>query len=124
MTNTIASNSKYRFGMDWLNGVLPIQDVHELFNILGTFSSKLRFERWEEVPTGKYNYKRRFCLDGKASIQLMYNPISDEEYFQACHNLENLPGYNNNSYVFFSISGDGIRYLNSIGGSQTALNKL
>lgn len=118
----------YKFGMDWLNGVLPVYDVAELFNTLALFSSKLRFERWELVNSGKYNYSRRYCLDGNASIQLMYNPVSDEEAFTACVKEESPEASNirthNNPYVFFSISGDGIRYLHSLGGEQTALNKL
>lgn len=118
------TDNKYRFGLDWLNGVLPIQDVDDLFKELNKFSSKLRFERWELTNSGKYNYSRRYCLDGKASIQLMYNPVSAEEEFTASQPDETKPGYHNNSGVFFSISGDGIRYLHSIGGEQTALNKL
>lgn len=118
----------YKFGMDWLNGVLPVYDVEELFNTLAFFSSKLRFERWELVNSGKYNYSRRYCLDGKASIQLMYNPVSDVEAFTACVKDESPEASyirtHNNPYVFFSISGDGIRYLHSLGGEQSALNKL
>lgn len=118
----------YKFGMDWLNGVLPVYDVSEVFNTLAVFSSKLRFDRWELVNSGKYNYSRRYCLDGKASIQLMYNPVSDEEAFTACVKEDSPESSNirthNNPYVFFSISGDGIRYLHSLGGEQSALNKL
>lgn len=107
----------YKFGMDWLNGVLPVSDVHSVFEMLNVFSSKLRFERWQLTNSGKYNYSRRYCLDGKATIQLMYNPVSSEECFTA--DMEH-----NNSGVFFSISGDGIRYLHSLGGDVSALNKL
>lgn len=134
----------YKFGMDWLNGVLPLTDVMAVFEQLEVFSSKLRFDRWELVNSGKYNYKKRFCLDGKSSIQLMFNPVSDEEGFTACfgNNLSDVKdpdlvryisslsplqiesAHNNNGWIFFSISGDGIRYLHSLGGDQTALNKL
>lgn len=120
----------YKFGMDWLNGVLPVTDVWEVFSTLEKFSSKLRFERWELVNSGKYNYSRRFCLDGKATIQLMYNPVSEEEAFTACcavpkdKNDKPIHKTHNNPYVFFSISGDGIRYLHSLGGDVSALNKL
>lgn len=107
----------YKFGLDWLNGVLPVSDVWEVFQELEKFSSKLRFDRWELVNKGMYNYNRRFMLDGKATIQLMYNPVSDEELFTADMN-------HNNSGVFFSISGDGIRYLHSLGGDISALNRL
>ena len=121
-------NNLYKFGMDWLNGVLPVYDVSEVFNTLAAFSSKLRFDRWELVNSGKYNYARRYCLDGKASIQFMYNPVSDEEAFTACVKDDSPEASNirthNNPYVFFSISGDGIRYLHSLGGEQSALNKL
>lgn len=107
----------YKFGMDWLNGVLPVEDVVEVFKMLEMFSGKLRFDRWQLTNSGKYNYRRRFCLDGNMSIQLMYNPVSDEELFTADKN-------HNNSGVFFSISGDGIRYLHTLGGEVSALNKL
>lgn len=107
----------YKFGMDWLNGVLPVSDVMSVFEMLEKFSSKLRFDRWTLLNSGRYNYARRYCLDGKMTIQLMYNPVSDEEGFTADMN-------HNNSGIFFSISGDGIRYLHSLGGDVSALNKL
>ncbi len=107
----------YKFGMDWLNGVLPVADVWSVFEMLEKFSSKLRFDRWTLLNSGRYNYSRRYCLDGKMTIQLMYNPVSDEEGFTADMN-------HNNSGIFFSISGDGIRYLHSLGGDVSALNKL
>ena len=133
MDNKIEFDSSlYKFGMDWLNGVLPVTDVADVFAMLEKFSSKLRFDRWELTNSGKYNYSRRYCLDGKAFIQLMYNPVSEEEAFTAClpepKDDEKIDDVylqtHNNPYVFFSISGDGIRYLHSIGGEQTALNKL
>lgn len=123
----------YKFGMDWLNGVLPVTDVYGVFELLGKFSSKLRFERWQLTNSGKYNYRRRYCLDGNATIQLMYNPVSDEEAFTACEPdewIEGMPkgekkaGTHHNPYIFFSISGDGIRYLHSLSGDVSALNKL
>lgn len=107
----------YKFGMDWLNGVLPVSDVMSVFEMLEKFSSKLRFDRWTLLNSGRYNYARRYALDGKMTIQLMYNPVSDEEGFTADMN-------HNNSGIFFSISGDGIRYLHSLGGDVSALNKL
>lgn len=107
----------YKFGMDWLNGVLPVSDVQSVFDLLGVFSSKLRFERWTLLNSGRYNYARRYALDGKMTIQLMYNPVSEEQGFTADMN-------HNNSGIFFSISGDGIRYLHSLGGDVSALNKL
>lgn len=107
----------YKFGMDWLNGVLPVSDVHSVFEMLEKFSSKLRFDRWTLLNSGRYNYARRYALDGKMTIQLMYNPISEEQGFTADMN-------HNNSGIFFSISGDGIRYLHSLGGDVSALNKL
>ncbi len=107
----------YKFGMDWLNGVLPVSDVMSVFEMLEKFSSKLRFDRWTPLNSGRYNYARRYALDGKMTIQLMYNPVSDEEGFTADMN-------HNNSGIFFSISGDGIRYLHSLGGDVSALNKL
>lgn len=107
----------YKFGMDWLNGVLPVSDVMSVFEMLEKFSSKLRFDRWTLLNSGRYNYARRYALDGKMTIQLMYNPVSDEESFTVDMN-------HNNSGIFFSISGDGIRYLHSLGGDVSALNKL
>ena len=107
----------YKFGMDWLNGVLPVSDVMSVFEMLEKFSSKLRFDRWTLLNSGRYNYARRYALDGKMTIQLMYNPVSDEQGFTADMN-------HNNSGIFFSISGDGIRYLHSLGGEVSALNKL
>jgi len=113
----------YKFGMDWLNGVLPLTEVDEVFDALASFSSKLRKERWQLASTGKYNYKARYMLDNKPFIQLMFNP--------AYYTSDDLPGSfamspdeSNNPHIFFSISGDGIRYLSSIGGDFTALNKL
>ena len=122
----------YKFGLDWLNGVLPVEDVSAVFDMLEVFSSKLRFNRWQLTNSGKYNYSRRYCLDGEASIQLMYNPVSEEELMTACKPVEYVSlteyikaaGTSNNPYVFFSISGDGIRKLHAMGGEVSALNKL
>ncbi len=113
----------YKFGMDWLNGVLPLTEVDEVFDMLESFSSKLKKDRWKLMSKGKYNYQVRYCLDDKGFIQLMYNT----DYYDADGNpgLTALnPDESNNPYIFFSISGDGIRYLASIGGEMTALNKL
>lgn len=107
----------YKFGMDWLNGVLPVSDVQSVFDLLGMFSSKLRQDRWVLLNSGRYNYARRYCLDGNMSMQLMYNPVSEGNYMTA-------DMQHNNSGIFFSISGDGIRYLHSLGGDVSALNKL
>ena len=113
----------YKFGMDWLNGVLPLTEVDEVFDALESFSSKLKKSRWQLATTGKYNYKVRYMLDNKPFIQLMYNTG-----FYDAYGLPGLVALNpdecNNPYIFFSISGDGIRYLASIGGEMTALNKL
>lgn len=107
----------YKFGMDWLNGVLPVSDVQSVFDLLGMFSSKLKQERWQLLNSGRYNYARRYCLDGNMTMQLMYNPVSEGNVMFADMN-------HNNSGIFFSISGDGIRYLHSLGGDVSALNKL
>lgn len=120
----------YKFGMDWLNGVLPVSDVLSVFDMLEKFSSKLRFDRWTLLNSGRYNYARRYALDGKMTIQLMYNPVSEEHPFCACcgedWDLSNydIISFHNNPGIFFSISGDGIRYLHSLGGDVSALNKL
>lgn len=107
----------YKFGMDWLNGVLPYENVGLFFNTLSSFSSKLRFDRWNPCSTGMYNYNTRWQLDGQAFFQIAWN-ISDVETPFLCDMNHN------NSGIFISISGDGIRYLSSIGGEQTALCKL
>ena len=121
----------YKFGIDWINGVLPLQDVDEVFDVLGSFSSKLSKERWHLASTGKYNYKTRYILNNKPFIQLMYNPFFQLESDSEGNIVRNDssfyasgPDDSNNPYIFFSISGDGIRYLASIGGEMTALNKL
>lgn len=120
----------YKFGLDWLNGVLPVSDVKAVFDMLEQFSSKLRLDRWTLLNSGRYNYARRYCLDGKMTIQLMYNPVSEEHPFCACcgedWDLSNydIISFHNNPGIFFSISGDGIRYLHSLGGDVSALNKL
>lgn len=116
----------YRFGIDWINGVLPVDDVDEVFDMLASFSSKLRKERWQLASTGKYNYKCRYMLDNKPFIQLMYNPFDDFSAEGDPCPIACTPDNSscNNPYVFFTISGDGIRYLSSIGGNMNALNKL
>lgn len=120
----------YKFGMDWLNGVLPVSDVWSVFEMLEKFSSKLRFDRWTLLNSGRYNYARRYALDGEMAIQLMYNPVSENYPFFACcgedWDLTNIDiiSYHNNPGIFFSISGDGIRKLHHMGGDVSALNKL
>ena len=113
----------YKFGMDWLNGVLPTEDVAEVWSTLESFSSKLKKSRWHLASTGKYNYKTRYMLDNKPFIQLLFNPIGFEADGTPLDYTLN-ENDSNNPYIFFSISGDGIRYLASIGGDMTALNKL
>lgn len=119
-------DKNYRFGIDWINGVLPVQDVDEVFSVLESFSSKLRKSRWQLASTGKYNYKVRYMLDNKPFIQLMYNPDAEPDLDGNPYPMACIPETSNcnNPYVFFTISGDGIRYLSSIGGDMTALNKL
>lgn len=109
----------YKFGMDWLNGVLPVTDVMSFFEMLEMFSSKLRFDRWKNIDRGLYNYKEHYILDGKHTIKIAYNKVSDEERFTALDENNS-----HNPYIFISISGDGIRYLHSLGGDVSALNKL
>lgn len=105
-----------KFGVDWLNGVLPCSDALEVFKALETFSSKLRLDRWSLQASGMYNYKTRFMLDGKPFVQLAFNPVVEGSF--------EVSSTTNNPGIFFSISGDGLRYLSSLGGEQTALNKL
>ena len=112
----------YHFGMDWLNGVLPVSDVGEVFRTLAQFSSKLAYNRWSLECYGKYNYAFRYCLDGQSSVQLMFNPMKEHADDRRCL-IADMDC--NNSGVFFSISGDGIRKLASMGQSgNSALNKL
>lgn len=112
----------YHFGMDWLNGVLPMSDVKQFFTDLEQFSSKLRFCRWQLESSGKYNYSRRFCHEGQASIQIMFNP--PEIYWDDLRCLVADMDCNN-SGIFISISGDGLRKLASMGQpGNSALNKL
>lgn len=119
--NYVFNQENYKFGMDWLNGVLPLCDVFEVFQEFAKFSSKLRFERWVLMPSGKYNYSRCYALDGQSSFLLAYIPVSDEEAFSACSSEQS-----NNPYIFISISGDGIRKLSAMGSDSdnSALHKL
>lgn len=116
------SDCKYYFGIDWLNGVLPMSDVKQFFSDIEQFSNKLRFCRWQLESSGKYNYARRYCLEGQATFQVMFNPLPlyFDDYRCLVADMDC-----NNSGIFLSISGDGLRKLASMGQpGNSALNKL
>lgn len=112
----------HKFGVDWINGTLPLSDVNEVFKTLENIDSRLKKDRWVLASTGKYNYETRYMLDGEPAIQFMYNPLYDSS-----DNPLPVADMNNaqqNNGIFFTISGTGIRFLSLLGGEFSALHKL
>lgn len=100
------------FNLDWLNGVLELDDAQEFFDFLGSINAELGMKNWFLAASGKYNYNTRFCFQGKNSIQAMWN-CSEAP-------ITRINNEHNNSGLFLTLSGDGIRQLNE----YCALQKL
>lgn len=101
-------DNNYRFGVDWINGILPLSDVRAFFQFLQKLSPKLAPDMWVRQSQGKYNYANRYCLGADQTVQFMYNSPNND--FGV---LEKMPGGCNYG-IFITISGDGIRKLSSI----------
>ncbi len=99
------------FNIDWLNGVLHTSDAMGLFEFLESLDPVLSLEHWIKQPTGKFNYKTRFCYNGTAQIQICWNSLYDYDENESMWIVNQ---EHHNPDIFFTISGDGIRFLNSI----------
>lgn len=110
-----------KFTLDWLQGVLPFDDVRVLFKALGEIDNRLCPENW--TPFGSFrNYRTRFICQGRASVSIAYNddmlqdPYNDSLWYKQPNNNENISliaeNHPYNPGIFVSISGDGLRWLN------------
>lgn len=122
----------FAFGIDWLHGTLPFNDVTVLFNALGSIDSRLGPDYWK--PLGSFrNYNTRFICQGKPSLTIAYNqdflidPYSDKWYYSKnpTENPISLVAEDHpfNPGIFISFSGDGLRYINYLKGSLEKIIK-
>ena len=110
------------FSFDWLNGTLPgFCDVRYFFDCLEKIHADLKYEEWFSRERGIYNYSQSFGLQGSSRFIVAFNPDYDNSALavEFSDNFNTFPlravtdGYNPG--IFISISGDGLRYLNSLG---------
>lgn len=110
---------KLQYSFDWLNGTLPFYDVRYFFDCLEKIHPDLAFSEFHDRNRGIYNYSTSFGLLGDSRFIVAFNP----DYDNYDSNYGNDFGYypmhavngGFNPGIFVSISGDGLRYLNSLG---------
>lgn len=117
-------NTKY--SLDWLQGVLPFDNVSVFFKALGDIDDRLKIENWSHMGNLR-NYNTRFICSGHASVSIAYNqdytfdPYINSMWYDGCAlQVENHPY---NPGIFVSISGDGLRWLNQVDGTVDKLIK-
>ncbi len=114
---------KLQYSFDWLNGTLPYYDVRAFFNDLEKIHPDLRFEDFHSRCRGIYNYSQSFGLMGDARFIVAFNPDYEyEDSFSDAYTSYPLQAVSSgyNPGIFISISGDGLRYLNSLGDHVVA----
>lgn len=120
----------FSFGLDWLHGTLPFNDVKVLFDSLGKIDSRLQYEYWK--PMGSFrNYNTRFICQGKPSLTIaynrdyLYNPYDTDKFYN--DDTNNIPlvaeDHPFNPGIFVSFSGDGLRWLNEFPGTVEKIIK-
>ena len=100
------------FNIDWLNGVLHSSDVMGFFEFLESLDKSLSIEHWFKQNSGRYNYKNRFCYNGQATLQIMWNALGDYDDTKSMWIADDI---HHNPDIFVTFSGDGLRFLNSLG---------
>lgn len=100
---------KLQYSVDWLNGTLMYYDISAFFGELSKIHPDLSFSDFVDRQRGIYNYSYSYGLLGDSRFIVAWNPSSDydNEFYASSDGFN--PG------IFVSISGDGLRYLNSLG---------
>ncbi len=110
---------KLQYSFDWLNGTLPFYDVRYFFDCLEKIHPDLAFSEFHDRNRGIYNYSTSFGLLGDSRFIVAFNPDYDRYEPQYSNDFDSYPMYavdsGFNPGIFVSISGDGLRYLNSLG---------
>lgn len=126
------NENDFAFGIDWLHGVLPFNDVTALWSALGSIDSRLGPDYWKPLGTFR-NYNTRFICQGKPSITIAFNqdyladPYSNKWYYSK--NPSETPisllaeDHPYNPGIFVSISGDGLRFINDKPGALKQILK-
>ena len=132
--DTSILKDKVEYGVDWLNAVLMNQtDVKFFFDMLSArVDHKLGFEHFQKLDHGTYNYKESYGINGQRIFIVAYNrspktiPVDDPISTSDIYHNEKVKKMNNpeltacdsdesgNPYIFISVSGDGLRYINSL----------
>lgn len=118
---------KLQFSFDWLNGTLPFYSVRAFFDKLEDIHPDLAFREFHSRGRGLYNYSESFGLMGDNRFVVAFNPDYDnyvtDDYHDSFGRFFPLYARSDgfNPGIFVSISGDGLRYLNSL-GSDVVLN--
>lgn len=118
----LSKKESYSYSIDYLTGVISSPFVFRFFRDLGKLDKKLYFENFQKWTTGINFFSERFCLNDQSYITVAFNePLPSESkpegYFDSCdHLLASMQHHNKG--IFFSVSGDGLRYL----GNETVSN--
>lgn len=99
----------FECSIDWLNLIIESTSLVSLFNDLSCLDNTLSFDCFTITDRGTYNYSKT-AIHNIAPIRIAWNP-SDDDSFSACDPSES----QFNPFIFISISGDGLRYLNNHG---------
>lgn len=106
--------NKYYHCCDWIQGVLPIDNVKIFFDNLELVDSSLSFNNFANRKNGLLGYSTRYCLNDKDYFVVCWNPVND--IFSCASSPVSditdvsklLPG------VFLYVSGDGLRLLSEL----------
>lgn len=112
---------KLQYSVDWLNGTLVYYDVRYFFKELYKIHPELTFNNFHSRNRGIYNYSTSFALFGDSRFIVGFNPNYEDYEPSFSDNVDVFPLYARsdgfNPGIFISISGDGLRYLNSLGSN-------
>lgn len=115
---------KLQYSFDWLNGTLPFYCVRAFFDELEKIHPDLGFDNFDSRCRGIYNYSQSFGLLGDSRFIVAFNPDYDyPDNFSDDYSSFPLQAVDSGSNpgIFVSISGDGLRYLNSLGSDVVQL---
>ena len=94
------------FSIDWIQGVLPIREVDEVFSFFDSLMDETNRNNFVEFATGMHNFRRRYGLYGSGMIQIAYSPSEECEWLAEVENKKGI-----NAGIFIIVSGDGLRLL-------------
>ncbi len=96
--------------LDWLRGIVKLQNVREFIDDLTAIDSRLSFDNFSEwTGGGLLNYGKRYVHNDVPSITFAFNPVEEGE-LMAVSEIQDTEK-KRNPYILLSLSGDAIRYI-------------